>query len=78
MTPIAVFGSSVLSMILKDGTKFIVEAYFDAMAAGTFLYIAFFCKDQDICEKTSTKLTFFKSGLFFIGVSFMAILANWI
>ena len=75
MTPVGIISGAVLDTVLtgRDGQWF--EGIFDALAAGTFLYVAVI----DIIEGefATVKDKWLKFSLVFLGVTVMAVVALW-
>ncbi len=75
MTPLGLLLGSVASAVLTGDTATLVEGSFDALAAGTFLYVAVLdIIDEELSEEED-RLT--KFGLILLGIVFMALLAIW-
>jgi solute carrier family 39 (zinc transporter), member 1/2/3 len=73
MTPLGIIFGSVLSSFLKANPGHLAEAAFNAIAAGTFIYMAFHIikvKDEERCVSTLSRLT-----NFFLGLVVMAVIA---
>ncbi len=76
MTPIGVlFGSFLNQMLSADYAKQL-ESIFDAVAAGTFIYIAAFSYEPTayLAEAKANRLI----GLFIAGILFMGVIAIWL
>lgn len=75
MTPIGIAIGSILSSIDTNKTAIWFEAVFDALAAGTFVYIAVLDIINEVFEQRQKRwLKFF---ILIIGFSIMAIIAIW-
>ncbi len=75
MTPLGLFLGSAASAVLTGDTATLVEGSFDALAAGTFLYVAVLdIIDEELADEED-RLT--KFGLILLGIVFMAVLAIW-
>ena len=76
MTPIGIVIGTIMSNLLDSTASEFSIALFDALAAGTFIYIAIMeIFHEEFKDKTNLYLKFFMSIL---GVSFMALLAVWL
>lgn len=75
MTPLGVLLGFAFSQTLADSTAVLVEALFDALAAGTFVYVAVLdIIEETFAEKVDLGLKFLVLLLGFFG---MALLALW-
>ena len=75
MTPLGVLLGTIFSTMLSGNAALMFEMIFDALAAGTFLYIAVAEIMKDVFEKhenTLAKMTFTASGF-----ALMALIAVW-
>ena len=75
VTPLGIFLGSYLTTLLYTQTGILSEAIFNAIAAGTFLYIATL-HNMQFTKKQSINISEFIGLLF--GVSAMAIVALWL
>ncbi|NOR86837.1 MAG: hypothetical protein GQ527_04450 [Bacteroidales bacterium] len=75
MTPIGLILGSIISDIDSNRTTIWFEAIFDALAAGTFVYIAVLDIINEVFEKAKNR--WLKFGFLIIGFSLMAIIAIW-
>jgi zinc transporter 1/2/3 len=73
MAPLGILLGIIFSTILADRSTILFEAVFDALAAGTFLYIAGVDIIEEVFEKYQDRWT--KFGLILCGYLFMALLA---
>jgi zinc transporter 1/2/3 len=75
MTPAGVLGGFAFSRTLSGDTALLVEAVFDAMAAGSFVYVAVLdIIDEAFAEKVDLGIKFAVLTVGFLG---MALLAMW-
>jgi zinc transporter 1/2/3 len=75
MTPIGVLSGFAFSQALEDQTALLVEAIFDALAAGSFVYVAVLdIIDEAFAEKVDLGIKFLVLTAGFLG---MALLALW-
>lgn len=75
MTPIGVLGGFAYSRTVSGETALLVEAVFDAMAAGSFVYVAVLdIIEEAFAEKVDLGVKFTVLTLGFVG---MALLAVW-
>ena len=75
MTPFGLLLGTLASAALSGNTATLIEGAFDALAAGTFLYVAVL----DIIDEelSSEEGKFAKFCLILFGIAFMALLAIW-
>jgi zinc transporter 1/2/3 len=75
MTPIGVLAGLAFSRALSGQTAVILEAVFDALAAGTFVYVAVLdIIDESFAQKVDLGIKFALLTAGFLG---MALLAVW-
>ena len=75
MTPLGIMLGSIFSTLLKGKAAYGVEAIFDGLAAGTFLYIAILDIMVEVFHKSEDRwVNFFLMAL---GFALMAIIAVW-
>ena len=75
MTPLGIVMGSILSSIDSSRTATWFEAVFDALAAGTFIYIAILDIINEVFEKPEKRWA--KFSLLIIGFVLMALIAIW-
>jgi zinc transporter 1/2/3 len=75
MTPLGLLIGSVASAVLSGNRALLLEGSFDALAAGTFLYVAVIDIIDEELSIDEDKLA--KFTLITLGVTFMALLAVW-
>ncbi|MBU0456417.1 MAG: ZIP family metal transporter [Pseudomonadota bacterium] len=86
MTPVGILFGTIISSMLHARAGNIVEALFNAIAAGTFIYIAaFHCRESNddqhcaCCEEYEPPISaWIQLVCFSIGTILMAILAIWL
>ncbi len=76
MTPLGLLIGTLASAALIGRTATLIEGSFDALTAGTFIYVAVLDIIDEELSKDGDKLA--KFALIFIGITFMALLALWI
>ena len=76
MTPIGIFFGSSLSGFLTMGPKSLLEAIFDAIVAGTFIYIAVFQTVLNGNNKSVSSRMYLTN--FSFGLILMAVMGIWI
>ncbi len=76
MTPLGLLIGTVASAALTGRTATLIEGSFDALTAGTFIYVAVLDIIDEELSKDDDKLA--KFALILIGIAFMALLALWI
>ena len=76
MTPIGLFIGTLASATLLGRTATLIEGAFDALTAGTFIYVAVLDIIDEELSKDEDKLA--KFTLIIVGIAFMALLALWI
>jgi zinc transporter 1/2/3 len=76
MTPVGIFLGIYLSTYFTSTVDAALESIFDALAAGTFLYVAYVEIVEEIFEKPND--LWLKFVFIILGFSMMAILAMWI
>jgi zinc transporter 1/2/3 len=75
MTPLGLFIGTVASAILTGNTATLIEGAFDALAAGTFIYVAVVDIIDEELSIDEDKLV--KFALIVAGIAFMGLLALW-
>lgn len=75
MTPLGVILGTGFAATLSDQSAVAFEALFDALAAGTFLYVAAVDILEEVFEKTSDRWS--KVLLIHVGFALMALVAIW-
>lgn len=75
MTPLGVFLGSTVNHLVPISAAKLLEAIFDGVAAGTFIYIAAFSYEPTAyaTEANANRLI----GLFVVGILFMGVVAIW-
>jgi zinc transporter ZupT len=76
MTPFGILFGSVLNSYLQASSVFLAESIFDAVAAGTFFYIALM-PHSDVCEKHADAFSLDNLWYFGLGIALMAFVAIW-
>lgn len=75
MTPLGLVLGTVASAVLNSNTATFLEGAFDALAAGTFIYVAVLdIIDEELAKPEDKSVKF---ALIVAGVAFMAVLAIW-
>lgn len=75
MTPLGIILGSIFSELLKGKTAYLVEALFDGLAAGTFLYIAILDIIVEVFHEKGGRWNHFI--LMALGFAIMALIAVW-
>ena len=75
MTPLGIVLGAAFSMLATSMTATQIEAVFDALAAGTFLYIAVLDIIGEVFEKKEDR--WMKFALIVVAFGFMALIAIW-
>jgi len=75
MTPLGVILGTIFSEVFSNNTSLILEAVFDSLAAGTFLYVAIVDIINEVFEHKSFRWT--KVFLIICGFCLMALIAIW-
>ena len=75
MTPLGIIFGVIFSQVATGMTSTQIEGIFDALAAGTFIYIAVMDIIQEVFEKSENR--WLKFMLVVISFSFMALIAIW-
>ena len=76
MTPLGLIAGTVASAALSGNVATLAEGGFDALAAGTFIYVAVLDILDEELAKGEDKIS--KFGLIVAGIVLMALLAMWI
>ncbi len=76
MTPVGLLVGIVASASLLSSTATLIEGAFDALTAGTFIYVAVLDIIDEELSKDEDKLA--KFTLIVVGIAFMALLAQWV
>jgi solute carrier family 39 (zinc transporter), member 1/2/3 len=76
MTPIGILCGSILANFLQASNGHLAAAIFDAIAAGTFIYIAAFHGIKPVVDKDLSTLKYL--GCFSFGLIVMAVIAIWL
>ena len=75
MTPLGLLLGSIAAAALTGNTATLIEGAFDALAAGTFIYVAVLdIIDEELSIAEDRLMKFF---LIVFGIAFMALLAVW-
>ncbi|HCU05675.1 MAG TPA: hypothetical protein DIC51_05250 [Coxiellaceae bacterium] len=78
MTPVGILLGSVLMHFVQGYKGQCIQAVFDAVAAGTFIYIAaFHAATHDCCDESITVSIFYRWFYFLCGLCLMAVVAIW-
>lgn len=75
ITPLGIVIGSILTSMMSGGNEALLEATFDALAAGTFLYVAILEVFEKEFEKPENQVI--KLVLAMLGMILMALLAIW-
>jgi len=75
MTPLGLLLGTIASAALTANTAILIEGAFDALAAGTFLYVAVLDIINEELSTEEDKVA--KFTLIVVGIAFMAVLAIW-
>ncbi|OGT21920.1 MAG: hypothetical protein A3C55_01280 [Gammaproteobacteria bacterium RIFCSPHIGHO2_02_FULL_42_13] len=79
ITPLGIFLGAELIHVLHQTAGYMAIGVFDAIAAGTFIYIAtFHSSSSHVHENDHTVSVFLKVSAFALGLVLMAIVAFWI
>ncbi len=78
MTPIGILFGSYVHHILQNNNAILISSIFNALAAGTFIYIALFDRvDKNKCPSHRIH-ELVKAFYFILGTSIMAVVAIWL
>ncbi len=78
MTPFGILFGSYINHLLQNNAAMLTQAIFNALAAGTFIYIALFDRvDIQVCE-AHPRHALIKSIYFVVGTILMAVVAIWV
>jgi len=75
MTPLGIILGSIFSTILKGKAAYALEAVFDGLAAGTFLYIAILDIMVEVFDRKPDRWANY--FLMILGFALMAVIAIW-
>jgi len=75
MTPLGLLAGTLASAALSGSAALLIEGAFNALAAGTFLYVAILDIIDEELAKSGDKLA--KFALIVVGIALMALLAVW-
>ena len=83
MTPVGILFGTFLTQLLQANSSHVATAVFNAIAAGTFIYIAAFhtrhchCEEEDVCEHAIFPIVV-RSTYFLLGLVVMGVVAIWV
>jgi zinc transporter 1/2/3 len=75
MTPVGILVGTYFSDQFSGNTDAVIESVIDALAAGTFMYIAILEIMEEVFEKAND--LWFKFFFIIFGFTLMAVLAIW-